>query len=25
VATFYEAPASGPLLIPAQAPANCNP
>src|ERR687897_2835780 len=24
VATFYEAPASGPLLIPAQAPANCN-
>ena len=24
VATFYEAPAQGPLLIPAQAPANCN-
>src|SRR5918995_4710322 len=24
VATFYEAPASGPLLIPAQAPAGCN-
>ena len=25
VATFYESPASGSLLIPAQAPANCNP
>lgn len=24
VATFYEAPAQGPLLIPAQAPADCN-
>jgi quercetin dioxygenase-like cupin family protein len=24
VATFYEAPPAGPLLIPAQAPANCN-
>jgi Cupin len=24
VATFYEAPASGPLVIPAQAPAGCN-
>ena len=24
VATFYEAPASGPLVIPAQAPADCN-
>jgi quercetin dioxygenase-like cupin family protein len=24
VATFYEAPAQGPLLIPAQAPAGCN-
>jgi len=24
VATFYEAPAEGPLLIPAQAPADCN-
>jgi len=24
VATFYEAPAQGPLLIPAQAPSNCN-
>jgi quercetin dioxygenase-like cupin family protein len=24
VATFYEAPEQGPLLIPAQAPANCN-
>ena len=24
VATFYEAPAQGPLIIPAQAPSNCN-
>jgi hypothetical protein len=24
VATFFEAPASGPLLIPAEAPAGCN-